>query len=145
MIQIDRQEAIRNWQEAVRGNTAPPRTLDTILMAEASADDYALREGAEPPDPVELGWTPWGQAEHAHHLGNGVLYLETPSHGGLYLPDEVWNNAVPAEVKQSLHMVRNTPHKTNWAEEDGDLPLILPFIRGLLDQALLEELFAATD
>lgn len=34
--------------------------------------------------------TPWGPAEHAAHLGNGVLSISTPRHGGLFLPDKVF-------------------------------------------------------
>ena len=134
-------EALLRWQDAVKHQIRPARTPDQALMAEEAADIYALREGMEPPDPVELGWTPWGQAEHTDHLGNGILYLQTPGHGGLFVPDEVWNQDLPEAVRRSTHMARNTPHAANWAEEDLDLPLILPFIHRRLNGARLQAVF----
>jgi hypothetical protein len=58
--------------------------------------------------------TPWGMADGITEVGMGILCVQTPSHGGYYVPDSV------------LHQI---PHKLqvwaaecsgsrNWYEED---------------------------
>ena len=78
--------------------------------------------------------TPWGEAQQADHLGAGVHLVTCAGHGGLYLPDPVWDLLPPA-VRQSMHLQGRGQYPKNWAEEDCDLPVVMPFILYLLDPA----------
>ena len=85
--------------------------------------------------------TPWGPAEHAAPLGNGVLSVSTPRHGGLFLPDKVFYE-IPTPVRETLFAGTASPG-ANWAEEDCDLPVVMPFIFDRLDRELLGAEFPA--
>ena len=85
--------------------------------------------------------TPWGPAEHAAHLGNGVLSVSTPRHGGLFIPDKVFCE-IPAPVRETLFAGTASPGE-NWAEENCDLPIVMPFIFDRLDRELLDAEFPA--
>ena len=84
--------------------------------------------------------TPWGEAQQAVHLGAGVHQVTCAGHGGLYLPDPVWDLLPPA-VRQSMHLQGWGQYPKNWAEEDCDLPVIMPFILHLLDQHAVQQEF----
>lgn len=54
--------------------------------------------------------TPWGWTRDVVELAEGVLRVTTPSHGGLKLSRERWNE-LPSVVQNAMH----TP---TYAEED---------------------------
>ena len=60
--------------------------------------------------------TPWGWTKDVVELAEGVLRVTTPSHGGLKLSRERWNE-LPAAVRDALH----TP---TYAEEDCEEPIV---------------------
>ena len=57
-----------------------------------------------------LTYTPWGWTHDVEDLAEGVQRVSTPSHGGLKLSRERWNE-LPAEVRDAMY----TP---TFAEED---------------------------
>lgn len=58
--------------------------------------------------------TPWGQADHVKPIGvQGILSVSTPSHGGIYLPDELLAR-MPAKLRGS----NSYSGCKNWFEED---------------------------
>lgn len=66
--------------------------------------------------------TPWGQADHVKPSGdNGILFVSTPSHGGLFVPDELLGR-MPRALKGSNSYSRGK----NWFEEDVEwaIPVI---------------------
>ena len=111
---------------------------------------YAMRrEGREPPpgdENPEPGIregcvTPWGEAHSVMHLGAGVHMTQTESHGGLFIPSRILKE-MPQAVKDCLHQVRTTgQYAGNWAEEDCDLAVVMPFIFSRLNPELLERCF----
>jgi hypothetical protein len=71
----------------------------------------------------EAIWTPWGYADYEEDWGTGIKFYNTPSHGGLKVPNEL-NNQIPE------YMRRKGDRKGGWYEEDVDwcIPIItLPF------------------
>lgn len=83
----------------------------------------------------ELKTTPWGLAEQTAHLGNGVLSLQAPGHGRLFIPDNVFHKIAEA-VRKTLFAETTAPG-ANWAEGDCDLPIVMPFIFDGIDEWLL--------
>ena len=82
--------------------------------------------------------TPWGNAEQVFHLGAGVYIVDTPSHGGLYVPDHVRKD-IPPKVADIILKEPGWP--TNWAEEDCHLPIAMAFIHPRLDAATVARTF----
>ena len=71
-----------------------------------------------------LTYTPWGWTHDVEELADGVLRVSTPSHGGLKLSRERWNE-LPAEVREAMY----TP---TFAEEDCE-EVIVRTLLGLGD------------
>ena len=63
-----------------------------------------------------LTYTPWGWTHDVEEVADGVLRVATPSHGGLKLARERWNE-LPAVVRQTMF------HQT-FAEEDCEEPIV---------------------
>ncbi len=63
-----------------------------------------------------LTHTPWGWSQDIEELAEGVLRVSTPSHGGLKLSRERWNE-LPAAVRYTML----TP---TFAEEDCEEPIV---------------------
>ena len=63
-----------------------------------------------------LTYTPWGWTHDIEELTEGVLRVSTPSHGGLKLSRERWNE-LPAAV-------RDTMLNQTFAEEDCEEPIV---------------------
>jgi len=61
-------------------------------------------------------YTPWGWTRDVEELGAGVWRVATPSHGGLKLSRERWDE-LPAEVRDA--MLTET-----FAEEDCEEPIV---------------------
>lgn len=67
--------------------------------------------------------TPWGYADQVDPVGDkGILWTSTPSHGGLFVPDELMRQ-LPAELRGS----NGYSGKGNWFEEDCEwaIPVIV--------------------
>ncbi len=61
--------------------------------------------------------TPWGRADYVREIGNGILSVSTPSHGGYYVP--------PAMVARMPEAARATfCGVSGWFEEDCDWALV---------------------
>ena len=61
-------------------------------------------------------YTPWGWTRDIEELAEGVWRVATPSHGGLKLSRERWDE-LPAEVRGAIF----TP---TFAEEDCEEPIV---------------------
>ena len=61
-------------------------------------------------------YTPWGWTRDIDELGEGVWRVATPSHGGLKLSREWWDE-LPAEVRDALLT-------STFAEEDCEEPIV---------------------
>lgn len=72
--------------------------------------------------------TPWGSINTHTVLVPGIVSVDTPGHGGLWLSDE-WIAKLPEDYEPFTGTKR-------WAEEDEDAPLVLQYL-GLL--ALMPE------
>jgi len=74
-------------------------------------------------------YTPWGKAQEVTQIFDNIWMIETASHGGLYIADEL-----ASIIPQSF--IDNTFLKyRNWYEEDCDLIKILQWL-GLLKEFL---------
>lgn len=60
--------------------------------------------------------TPWGPAEHTKDIGGGILRVDTPSHGGYFVPPAL-NVLVPSIWRESSF---NKQAMNGWYEEDCD-------------------------
>ncbi len=58
--------------------------------------------------------TPWGHADHYENLGGGIFSVSTPSHGGLFVPDDMLH-CIPAEQRA---WAKKWSKSENWYEED---------------------------
>ena len=64
--------------------------------------------------------------------------MDTPGHGGLYVPDDVKKDIPPKVV----NAVFNEPGwSDNWAEEDCNLPIAMAFVFPHLDPKALARAF----
>lgn len=58
-------------------------------------------------------YTPWGQTQTCHALGDGIFTVTTAGHGGIWLS--------PERMKALPEVCRSTPYsKGGWFEEDCD-------------------------
>lgn len=76
--------------------------------------------------PAHAKITPWGTAQEAQPLGEGILFVSTPSHGGFYVPP-----TIQAELARTFPDFRPWTGSWQWLEEDCDwvlLALIRPQI-----------------
>ncbi len=61
--------------------------------------------------------TPWGHADHVKDIGAGILAVTTPSHGGYFVPPELYAQMPPD--------LRHNPYgKGTWFEEDCEWSLV---------------------
>ncbi len=58
--------------------------------------------------------TPWGHAQNAQMIGAGVYSVETASHGGIFVTDEMLP-AIPAAWRA---YAKKWSQSENWFEED---------------------------
>jgi uncharacterized protein DUF7007 len=61
--------------------------------------------------------TPWGEADNVKRLsvdGGDILCVDTPSHGGYFVPDELLSQ-IPKEQRQ---WAAKWSQSENWYEED---------------------------
>ena len=63
--------------------------------------------------------TPWGDADNVTDMGNGILSVSTPSHGGLMIPKDMAKH-IPQAVRSSF---MNKDKKAVWAEEDCEMTI----------------------
>lgn len=86
--------------------------------------------------------TPWGMPQTEVPLGHGIYSITTGGHGGLFLPDDV-RDELPQEVANSLFLSRGSGDgkRTNWAEEDCDLAVVIPFLWEKVDKSQLVKEF----
>lgn len=61
--------------------------------------------------------TPWGQADQTKHLGGGLVSVQTPSHGGIFVPVDVYRN-MPEPLKCNVY------GGGTWFEEDCEWALV---------------------
>ena len=74
--------------------------------------------------------TPWGPADTVYNLGGGIFIVDTPGHGGLYVPDNVKKDIPPKVVNAVFN---EAGWNDNWAEEDCNLPIAIAFVFHHLD------------
>ena len=65
---------------------------------------------------TNVTYTPWGWTKDIKELAEGVWRVSTPSHGGLKLSGERWDE-LPSAVREAMH----TP---TYAEEDCEEPIV---------------------
>ena len=101
---------------------------------DATRAESRLKTRAEKPAKCDFEYvlrdtrTPWGKPQDISKLQEGLYFISTARHGGLWLSDE-WKAKLPKSYKS---FVRNR----RWAEEDCDTPEVLQHF-GLL--SLLSE------
>ena len=64
--------------------------------------------------------TPWGHADYAEQIAEGLVVVRTPSHGGLRLSAERWSE-LPEDVTATFSLTR-------WAEEDCEAPIAIALL-----------------
>lgn len=75
--------------------------------------------------------TPWGAADHVEQLAHGIIRVDTPSHGGYYVP--------PETLKKMHPLALNTWAGRGWYEEDCDWALIALSFPALFPPEALED------
>jgi hypothetical protein len=61
--------------------------------------------------------TPWGRADRVEKVGRGILAVSTPSHGGYFVPQELYD-AMPEALRV------NPYGRGTWFEEDYEWSLV---------------------
>ena len=64
--------------------------------------------------------TPWGEADHVEKLGEGVVQVGTPSHGGIGVDREVAAKRLTAAARAQA----TTQGGRYWFEEDCDWAIV---------------------
>ena len=94
------------------------------------------------PTITEESPTPWGPVQTHDHLGAGVHVVDTPGHGGLYVPPAILNT-VPPKVRDIV--LTEQGWGRGWAEEDCNLPIAMAFVYPHLDAERVRRTFPAQD
>lgn len=58
--------------------------------------------------------TPWGVADHIDHLGDGIMVVTTPGHGGAFVPNNMLSKVDPRGRADA----KKWSGSENWYEED---------------------------
>lgn len=58
--------------------------------------------------------SPWGKIQHFQFLGRGVAIVDTPSHGGIFVPKELLHHIPEIEQIEA----EKWSGSRNWYEED---------------------------
>ena len=61
--------------------------------------------------------TPWGKADYAYDMGDGITKYNTPGHGGAYLPEKL-NATIPGPFRSD----------DGWYEEDCEIHAVVYFL-----------------
>ena len=64
--------------------------------------------------------SPWGKPDFVKDIGAGILRIDTPSHGGYFIPPQL-NALVPAAWRMASF---NQQGRRGWYEEDCDWALV---------------------
>lgn len=67
-----------------------------------------------------LTHTPWGKPDDVADIGAGILRVDTPSHGGYYVPPAL-NALIPQAWREASFRRQGL---TGWYEEDSDWALV---------------------
>ena len=70
--------------------------------------------------------TPWGEPQQIDDLGQGLYFISTASHGGLYIGIPI-RKRLPRRVGQLLI------NGTQWAEEDCETHIVMTILAPHLD------------
>ena len=62
--------------------------------------------------------TPWGMSDHVENVGGGILRVDTPSHGGYFVPPELYAS-MPALLQGS-----NSYGGGTWFEQDCEWAIV---------------------
>jgi len=65
--------------------------------------------------------TPWGVVQSIEHIVEGIVFVDTPSHGGL------WLSRRRAAALPDGYQPFTCPETRQWAEEDIDAPMVACF------------------
>ena len=68
--------------------------------------------------------TPWGAPDIADNLGDGIILYSTPSHGGVYIPNELLE-CIPDAFFFSGNFAQQ--RRDGWFEEDCDMAIAIVF------------------
>lgn len=79
------------------------------------------------------GQSPWGTIQHIKDIGNDCVFVDTPSHGGVFVPDEKLKG-IPRRMRE--YSARWSGSQ-NWYEEDecAAIPLYYLNLNGFKDEA----------
>ena len=111
----------RALKTAVQERSMPIQTYIAICNAEA------ILAGEPYPDARALGDTPWGQADDVRVHAKGILFYQTPSHGGFHL-DTQCNALIPDHWRNA----------DGWYEEDSEWAKVAVTFEWLVDAENLE-------
>lgn len=73
--------------------------------------------------------TPWGPPQTIRVLADGILFIATESHGGIWL-DSRMNEQIPVELKELTFQQRGFQ---GWYEQDCDALKVIEFFHLTLD------------
>ena len=69
---------------------------------------------------AQITSTPWGKPDSVQDIGGGIMRVDTPSHGGYFVPAAL-NKMVPAAWRAVSF---NGQGRQGWYEEDCDWALV---------------------
>jgi hypothetical protein len=78
--------------------------------------------------------TPWGLAQSAEVITDGITLYSTASHGGYFVCPEL-NHRIPANFKRSTVCQNGV---RGWYEEDCDWAMVVYFLKEYFKQAHFE-------
>jgi hypothetical protein len=90
--------------------------LSTVLKRIIREEVRKLKEDDDEylPGAPRRMWTPWGYADYVEDVGMGIKWVNTPSHGGYYVPSKLLSRIDPAGRRYAKQWSRSE----NWYEED---------------------------
>lgn len=69
--------------------------------------------------------SPWGKVQDQSHIGNGIVEVSTPSHGGIFVPRELLKHIPQADKEYA----RKWSGSKQWYEEDVAILIPLYYLR----------------
>ena len=78
--------------------------------------------------------TPWGTSDHVQDIGRGILSVDTPSHGGYFVPTSL----LPAIPEAHQKRAEYWSGSRNWYEEDCEWASVAVAFPDLFDEKARE-------
>lgn len=76
-------------------------------------------------------YSPWGKIDSEYRMSNGIRFVGTPSHGGIFIPQRLQKTYIPSVFNK----------KPGWFEEDCEASVFFAFFPDEMLQVAIDAMY----